>query len=238
MIDLAVGPSGMNGIGGHGMTLAIVDSSSGASAAAAMKPATVSAVAGRISIPPTVVGTSWSAYWNRVTTPKLPPPPRIAQNRSGCESASTWRSLAVGRDDLRREQRVDRQAELAHEIADPATHRDPADADGPGVAEPDGQAVLAERRRDLAGRQAGLGPGGSPGDVDVDRLHAATGRGGCRRRSSRARPRCGRRSGRPARARSRGRRSTTVATSAASATLTMTAGRRSNSGLMTWRADS
>ena len=41
----------MNGIGGHGMTFAIVDSSSGASAAAAMNPATVSAVAGRISMP-------------------------------------------------------------------------------------------------------------------------------------------------------------------------------------------
>ena len=39
------------------MTLAIVDSSSGAASAAAMKPATVSAVAGRMSIPPTIVPT-------------------------------------------------------------------------------------------------------------------------------------------------------------------------------------
>ena len=49
--------SGTNGIGGQGMTLAMVDSSSGAASAAAMKPATVSAVAGRMSIPPTTVST-------------------------------------------------------------------------------------------------------------------------------------------------------------------------------------
>ena len=128
------------------MTLAIVDSSSGAASAAAMKPATVSAVAGRISIPPTIVPTGWSRYRNRVTTPKLPPPPRIAQNRSGSWSASTRRICAVGGDDLRGEQRVDGQAELAHEIADAAAERDPADPDRAGVAEPDRQAVHADGR--------------------------------------------------------------------------------------------
>src|SRR5262249_16101514 len=46
-----------------------------------------------ISIPPTTAGTSCSLNRNRVTTPKLPPPPRIAQKRSGCVSASTRRSL-------------------------------------------------------------------------------------------------------------------------------------------------
>ena len=40
------------------MTLAIVDSSSGAASAALMKPAMASAVAGSISIPPTTDGTS------------------------------------------------------------------------------------------------------------------------------------------------------------------------------------
>jgi hypothetical protein len=38
------------------MTLAIVESSSGAASAAAMNPAIVSGVAGRISIPPTIPG--------------------------------------------------------------------------------------------------------------------------------------------------------------------------------------
>ena len=46
--------AGTNGIGGQGITLAIPDSSSGAASAAAMNPATVSAVAGRMSIPPTI----------------------------------------------------------------------------------------------------------------------------------------------------------------------------------------
>ncbi len=43
-----------------------------------------SGVAGSIRIPPTIDGTSCSRNRNRVATPKLPPPPRIAQKRSGC----------------------------------------------------------------------------------------------------------------------------------------------------------
>ena len=84
--------AGTNGIGGRGMTLAIVESSSGAASAAATNPAIVSAVAGRISSPPTIPGSSCSRNWNRVTTPKLPPPPRIAQKRSGSCSSSTTRT--------------------------------------------------------------------------------------------------------------------------------------------------
>ena len=52
--------SGRNGMGGAGMTLAMVDSSSGAFSAATMKPATVSTVAGRKSMPPTKLGSSTS----------------------------------------------------------------------------------------------------------------------------------------------------------------------------------
>ena len=37
--------------------------------------------------PATTVPTSWPRNSNEVTTPKLPPPPRSAQNRSGCSSA-------------------------------------------------------------------------------------------------------------------------------------------------------
>ena len=73
------------------MTLAIADTSSGAASAAAMNPATVAGVAGRTSMPPTTDGTSCSWNRNRVTTPKLPPPPRIAQKRSGSVSASMRR---------------------------------------------------------------------------------------------------------------------------------------------------
>ena len=84
--------AGRNGIGGAGMMLAMVDSSSGAASASAMNPAITSGVAGRISMPPTIVWTWCRRNWNRVATPKLPPPPRIAQNRSGWASASTRRS--------------------------------------------------------------------------------------------------------------------------------------------------
>jgi hypothetical protein len=78
----------MNGSGGAGMTLAIVDNCSGAACAAATKPATTFGVAGSSSMPPTIVETWCSRNRNRVATPKLPPPPRSAQNRSGLVSAS------------------------------------------------------------------------------------------------------------------------------------------------------
>ena len=77
--------------------------------------------------------------------------------------------LAVGGHDLGREQVVDGHAVLAHEEADAAAQRDPADADRAGVAEPGREAVLAGRRRVLARGQAGLGPGGAPLGVDLER---------------------------------------------------------------------
>ena len=135
------------------MTFAIVESSSGAASAAATKPASVSAVAGSTSMPPTTVSTACSRNWNRVATPKLPPPPRIAQKRSGSCSASTAQVPAVRGHDLGGEQAVDRQAVLADEVADAAAEREAADPDRAGVAEP--VASRARRPRgDLAARSA------------------------------------------------------------------------------------
>ena len=51
---------GTNGIGGQGMTLAIVDSSSGAASAAAMNPATVSGGGRQEQHPADDPGSSWS----------------------------------------------------------------------------------------------------------------------------------------------------------------------------------
>ena len=94
--------AGTNGIGGAGMTLAMVDSSSGAASAAAMKPGDgLGAWPAAAACRPTTPGSSCSRNWNRVATPKLPPPPRMAQNRSGCVSASDAHDLAVGGDDAR-----------------------------------------------------------------------------------------------------------------------------------------
>ena len=79
-------------MGGAGITLAIAVICSGASSAASTNETIVSGVAGSITMPPTTAPSSCSLKPSRVTTPKLPPPPRIAQNRSGCEPASTRRT--------------------------------------------------------------------------------------------------------------------------------------------------
>ena len=44
-------------------------------------------------MPPSTVSTGCRSYSNDTTTPKLPPPPRSAQNRSGSASASTVRNV-------------------------------------------------------------------------------------------------------------------------------------------------
>ena len=84
--------------------------------------------------------TGWSRNSNDVTTPKLPPPPRIAQNRSGLLACA-------GRHHARRppsrssadEQIVDRQAVAAAQPAEPAAQRQAGDP---------GRGVDAERRRE------------------------------------------------------------------------------------------
>ena len=88
---------GRNGSGGAGITEAIALSSSGAASASAAKRATTSGVAGSTSGPPVNCGSGCSRYFQRVTTPKLPPPPRTAQNRSACcvSSAITMSPDAV-----------------------------------------------------------------------------------------------------------------------------------------------
>ena len=156
------------------MTLAIVDSSSGRGLGGGDEPGDrlgggrQDQHARRRS-----VSTGWSRNRKRVATPKLPPPPRIAQNRSGWVSASTRRSCAVRGHDVRGEERVDGQAVLAHEVADAAAERDPADPDRAGVAEAGRQAVRADALGVLGGGEPGLGPGGAPVDIDVELGEAA-----------------------------------------------------------------
>ena len=75
----------------------IVDSSRGAAVATGTSPRRTSAVGGSRTAPPRIMPTGKSRYWKRVTTPKFPPPPRTAQNRSGCSVslAISWRPSAV-----------------------------------------------------------------------------------------------------------------------------------------------
>ncbi len=78
--------------------------------------------------PAMTVDTGWQRNSNDVTTPKLPPPPRNAQNSSGFSSALAPDLVAVGEHDVGRDQVVDRQPVLARQVADAAAEREPADA--------------------------------------------------------------------------------------------------------------
>ena len=111
------------------MTLAMVDSSSGAALGGLDEARRPSRrwPAGRGSRPQ-IPGTSWSANRKRVATPKLPPPPRMAQNRSGSVCCIHLADLAVSGHDLGGEERVDGQTELADEVADAAAQGEPARA--------------------------------------------------------------------------------------------------------------
>jgi hypothetical protein len=107
----------------------------------------------------------------RVTTPKLPPPPRSAQNRSAFWCSSRGHHATVGGDHLGCEQVVAGQAVAAGEVADPAAQGEPADAGGRddpagrGQPERGGGVVEPAPRRPAAG---GRRPRGR---VDVHRLH-------------------------------------------------------------------
>src|SRR5439155_22602125 len=78
---------------------------------------------------------------------------------------------AVRSHDLGRDEVVDGEPVLAHEIADTATQRDATEADGAGVAEADAEAVRARGGRELDRGPAGLGPRRPRRDVDLDAPH-------------------------------------------------------------------
>ena len=81
--------------------------------------------------------------------------------------------LTVGGDDVGAEERVDREAVLAHEVADAAAERDATDADGAGIAEADGEALLCGGARDFGRGEAGLRVGRALDRVDLEPLHLA-----------------------------------------------------------------
>ena len=107
---------------------------------------------------------------NSVTTPKLPPPPRIAQKRSGFSSALAVTCVAVGEHDLRREQVVDRQAVAAGEVAVPAAERQARDAGRGDDPAGHGEPVLVRGGVDLAPEAAAADADGSCLGIDGDRL--------------------------------------------------------------------
>ena len=110
--------------------------------------------------------------------------------------------LPVRGHDVGRQQVVDREAVLADEIAHAAAERDPADADGAGVAETRGEAVLRRRDRVGACGQPCLGPGGAPRRRRSPARACSRGRARSRLRRRCGQRRCGRRCAQRARDRS------------------------------------
>ena len=100
------------------------------------------------SVANTTAGSSWARKSKRVTTPKLPPPPRSAHSSSGCDASVTSRTSPPRRDELRADELIGRETPRAHHPADAAAEGQTADADRRRVARADAEAVLGERARD------------------------------------------------------------------------------------------
>ena len=143
----------------------------------------------------TVGPTGWSANSNLVTTPKLPPPPRSAQNRSGSRPRCACDDAPVGGHDLRADEVVDGQPVPRAQPADPAAQRQPADARVRDQAAGRREAVLLGRAIDVGPRRAALDDarGARPGRPE--RRASPRGRSSRRRRRPHGRRRCGRRPG-------------------------------------------
>ena len=93
--------------------------------------------------------------------PKLPPPPRSAQNRSGSDASVTSSTSPVGVDELDGEQVVGGEAVLGHQPAEAAAEREAGDAGRGDRAAGDGEAVLARRGVELRPGHAALRPHGA-----------------------------------------------------------------------------
>ena len=159
----------MPGIGGAGMTFAIVVTSSGAASAAAMNPATTLASAGNTRSP---------AHDRRQRAQPILEPRRDAKVAASAadrpEQIRVQRGVgshdfAIRRHDVRGEDVVDGQAVPAGEVPDAAPERDPADPDRTGVPELDRQPVRADRCAHVRGGQAQSPPRPCARGVDLDR---------------------------------------------------------------------
>ena len=92
-----------------------------------------------------------------------------APEQVGLAVAARAADAPVRRDDLHLEEVVDRPAEAAAEVAQPAAEREPGDADARYVAERRGEAVPLRGGIDLGERAAGTDGGGPRLRVDLDR---------------------------------------------------------------------
>ena len=103
--------------------------------------------------------------------PKLPPPPRSAQNRSGWLSSVTFSVVAVGGHELDADQVVAPEAVLGHQPAQPAAERVAGNPGRRDRASGHGEAVYVRLAVELAPRHAALGAHACGLRVDVDPRH-------------------------------------------------------------------
>ena len=155
--------AGRKGSGGALRITAQIVSSSGASLASRRNSGrSFSASSSGCTMSPdrTCGPSGWSLNSKEVTTPKLPPPPRNAQKRSGCSVSLARTQLAVGRDDVGRDEIVDRQSELAGGPAEAAAERQAGDAGRRVDAGRCREAELLRLPVEIRQRRAGLDAGG------------------------------------------------------------------------------
>ena len=128
------------------MTLAIVESSSGAASAAAMNPAIDVGRRRQEQHPADDLVDLVQAEPEPGRDPEVAAAAADRPEQVGLGLGVDATELAVGGHDLGREQVVDGQAVLANQVPDAAAERDPADPDRAGVAEPGREAVRARPR--------------------------------------------------------------------------------------------
>ena len=118
--------------------------------------------------PATTLSIGCSLAVIEVTTPKLPPPPRIAQNRSGFSFSFAWTTLpSASTTSAPRMLSIERPSP-ARQVADPAAEHQPACAGGGDDPRRRRQAVLVRGRVDVAEQRAAADLDGAVLRVDLD----------------------------------------------------------------------
>ena len=165
--------AGTKGNGGAGITLPMIDSSSGAASAISITPAMTSSVAGNSNTPPrtSVHGLKLIAEARHHAEVAAAAPDRPEQ--LGVRRRVHMEDLAVRRDDLGRENVIDRQTVLSDQVSDATAERDAADTHRSCVSKSGRQAVHACSRGVLGGTQARFRPRGAADRIDVERLQVA-----------------------------------------------------------------
>ena len=115
--------------------------------------------------------TGCSANRKELTTPKFPPPPRSAQNRSGCRSADTRMMSPSRGDHLSLDEVVDGEPVLAHEPADAAAQAEAADSGVAHDAAGGSEAVGLRLVIDVAPQGAALNESRALDGIDRDSAH-------------------------------------------------------------------